>query len=64
MASGTQGIDANEFLGSMDGATIDRAETDGHDIYVRMTDGRVFIFMSYGGAIVCGQGRVMDATLQ
>lgn len=59
-----QQIDAREFLSAMDGATIEKAETDGNDIFVRMTDGRVFMFMAYGNAIVCGQGRVMSATLQ
>lgn len=57
-------VSAPEFLSAMNGATIESAETDGHDIYVRMTDGRVFMFMAYGGAIVCGQGRLMGSTLQ
>lgn len=64
MATGSERVTADEFLSAMNGATIEAAETDGQDIYVRMTDGRVFIFMAHKNMIVCGQGRVMDATLQ
>lgn len=64
MATGSERVAAEDFLSAMDGATIEKAETDGHDIYVRMVDGRVFLFMAYGNAIVCGQGRVMSAVLQ
>lgn len=64
MATGSERVAAEEFLSAMNGATIKAAETDGQDIYVRMVDGRVFLFMAYANTIVCGQGRLMNATLQ
>jgi len=64
MATGAESVAADEFLSALAGATIEQAETDGQDIYVRLVDGRVFLFMAYRNTIVCGQGRVMSSTVQ
>jgi hypothetical protein len=64
MATGAESVAADEFLSAMNGATIEAAETDGVDIYLRSIDGRVWLFTCYRGTIVCGQGRMMDKSLQ
>jgi len=64
MATGQEVVTADELLGAMNGATIESAETDGVDIFIRSNDGRVWLFTCYRGTIVCGQGRTMSSTVQ
>lgn len=51
-------ISAADFLDTLTGATIEKVDTDNHDVFIVLTYGRVVLVSAYAGihcigAVVC-----------
>lgn len=57
-------ITAAAFLDALSGAVIEKVDTDNHDVFIHLTDGRVVLVSAYAGNIILAQLSIRQATLQ
>lgn len=57
-------IPAADFLDTLTGATIEKVDTDNHDVFIVLTDGRVVLVSAYAGNIILAQLSARPVSLQ
>ena len=57
-------ISAADFLDTLTGATIEKVDTDNHDVFISLNDKRVIWISAMGGTIILAQLSAMPVTVQ